>query len=126
VIEIVNRDMIGESVGGPAGPVAAAPTLPTEVIREFVGCDSKQPGSDSGRLPTKPIKSGQGLLKRCRRDVLGERNIATSAQHESIDRVDVQSIESRERISIGSRPLDERLLVEPGLIISVRVHHPPA
>lgn len=123
-VDVVDRDMVVESIRRPSGPVAPSSTLTAVVVGEQVPGDAEEPGCDPARMPAKPVETLEGPLERGRREVLGEFAIATAAVDEAVDRIDVTTVELGEGIGIGTGPLHEELLVAPVAIV-IGIHHPP-
>ena len=125
-VEIVDGDVVTEPVHGAPGTVAAAPALATMVIGELVRRDTEKPWRDATRPPPETIEAAERTLEGGRRDVLGQLSIATPAIHEAMNRVDMKAVELGERNDVGTRPFDERSLVEQTRILGAVIHQPPA
>ena len=118
--------MIGQTVGGALRTIATTSPLAAEVVGELVAGNSKEPWSKAVPLPSKRRETSERLFEGGGGDVFRNGRIATAPKGKPIDGVDMALIERGKGVGVGTRPLDERLLVELSRVSCGRVHQPPA
>jgi hypothetical protein len=124
--EVIERDPVVESISGSPRTVTSPPALSTVVIGEFVAGDSEEPRCDSTGAPAEPVEAGESAFERCCRDVFGQLRIPATAVDETMNPVDMPTVDLSERIGIRTRLFDERSLVEQTRVVRVVSHQPPA
>mgnify|MGYP000338795515 CR=1 FL=1 len=106
--------------------VASAANFAALLIREFVGCDAKEPWPDASVVPPETTETSQCPFERGRSDVLSHRGVTTASPGKRVDADHIASVDLGERVGVDPRLFDELSLVEQGVVVRLVIHGAPA
>ena len=114
--------LVGEGAQRALAPMGAAPTFAPVVVDELVRGDAVDPRPEPGAVGIEPIEIPVRPLERGRRDVLGGLSGPRPPMGESVDPVDVPTIEGGEGGRVVPGAGDQHEVVGDDRVIRIQVH----